>query len=76
VVPVALALELHNAVLNSSPVGWQQHQKPVLQGATGEVVQQPVVRGYPVACFVTHTDSDMKVRPDRSSQEMPGYKSS
>lgn len=69
----ALAKELHNAVLNSSPVGWQQHQKQALQGATGGVVLQQVVQGCPVACFVTHMGSDMKVRPGRSLLEMPGY---
>lgn len=73
-VPAALAMELHNAVLSSSPVGWQQHQKRVPQGVTGEVVLRQVVQGCPVGCFVTRTDSDMKERPDRSLQEMPGYK--
>jgi len=76
VVPAALATELHNAVLSSSPVGWQGHQKRVPRGVTGEVVRRRAARGCPVGCFVTRTDSDMKERPDRSSREMPGYKSS
>lgn len=63
----------HNAVLDSSPVGLLQCHTQILQSVGGGDVLQQVAQGCPVVCFVTHTGLDMKVTPDRSLQEKPGY---
>lgn len=63
----------HNEISDSSLVGSLQCHTQILQSAGGGDVLRQAVQGYPVACFVTRMGSDMKVTPDRSLREKPGY---